>query len=52
VDCAVGLRPCLEASDDNNFIIDEADVTYWGECPACQQAAHSQVTYQTRKENQ
>jgi len=52
VDCALGLRPCLEASDDNNFIIDEADVTYWGECPACQQAATSQVTYQTRKENQ
>ena len=52
VDCAVGLRPCLEASDDNNFIIDEADVTYWGECPVCQQAAHSQVKHQTRKENQ
>ena len=52
VDCAVGLRPCLEASDDNNFIIDEADVTYWGECPKCQQATHSQVKHQTRKENQ
>jgi len=52
VDCAVGLRPCLEASDDNNFIIDEADVTYWGECPKCQQATHSQVKQQTRKENQ
>ncbi|KRO52410.1 MAG: Fur family transcriptional regulator [Ilumatobacteraceae bacterium] len=36
VDCAVGFRPCLEASDDNGFIIDEADVTYWGECPKCQ----------------
>ena len=52
VDCAVGVRPCLEASDNNGFIIDEADVTYWGECPACQQGATSQVTYQTRKENQ
>jgi len=52
VDCAVGLRPCLEASHDNNFIIDEADVTYWGECPKCQQATHSQVKQQTRKENQ
>jgi Fur family ferric uptake transcriptional regulator len=36
VDCAVGLRPCLEASDNNNFIIDEAEVTYWGLCPKCQ----------------
>ena len=36
VDCAVGLRPCLEASDNNNFIIEEAEVTYWGQCPKCQ----------------
>jgi Fur family ferric uptake transcriptional regulator len=36
VDCAVGFRPCLQASDDNGFIIDEADVTYWGECLKCQ----------------
>lgn len=43
VDCAVGARPCLEASNDNGFIIDEADVTYWGECPACQQATTSQI---------
>ena len=52
VDCAVGARPCLEASDNNGFIIDEADVTYWGECPACQDATTSQITNQTRKENQ
>ena len=35
VDCAVGHRPCLEASDDHGFAIDEAEVTYWGLCPAC-----------------
>jgi Fur family ferric uptake transcriptional regulator len=35
VDCAVGLRPCLEASDPNGFVIDEAEVTYWGTCPDC-----------------
>ncbi|WP_420443457.1 Fur family transcriptional regulator [Candidatus Poriferisodalis sp.] len=35
VDCAVGYRPCLEASDDNGFTIDEAEVIYWGYCPAC-----------------
>lgn len=52
VDCAVGARPCLEASDNNGFVIDEADVTYWGECPACQEASTSQVKHQTRKENQ
>ena len=35
VDCAVGETPCLTASDDQGFSIDEAEVTYWGMCPAC-----------------
>ena len=35
VDCAVGTAPCLTASDDHGFAIDEAEVTYWGLCPAC-----------------
>ena len=37
VDCAVGYTPCLTASDDHGFTIDEAEVVYWGLCPACQQ---------------
>ncbi|MEI2778360.1 MAG: Fur family transcriptional regulator [Tetrasphaera sp.] len=35
VDCAVGERPCLTASDDHGFAIDEAEVVYWGLCPDC-----------------
>ena len=35
VDCAVGEAPCLTASDDRGFSIDEAEVIYWGLCPAC-----------------
>ncbi|MGD9959133.1 Fur family transcriptional regulator [Nocardioides sp.] len=35
VDCAVSATPCLTASDDHGFAIDEAEVTYWGVCPAC-----------------
>ncbi|MFN8157538.1 MAG: Fur family transcriptional regulator [Candidatus Nanopelagicales bacterium] len=35
VDCAVDYRPCLVASDDHGFLIDEAEVTYWGVCPDC-----------------
>jgi Fur family ferric uptake transcriptional regulator len=35
VDCAVGEAPCLTASDDRGYSIDEAEVTYWGLCPAC-----------------
>src|SRR5262245_32244198 len=30
VDCAVGKAPCLTASDDRGFSIDEAEVIYWG----------------------
>jgi Fur family ferric uptake transcriptional regulator len=36
VDCAVGEPGCLEPSDRRGFSIDEAEVTYWGLCPACQ----------------
>ncbi|MFD0926519.1 Fur family transcriptional regulator [Williamsia deligens] len=35
VDCAVGEAPCLHASDDHGFSIDEAEVIYWGTCPDC-----------------
>ena len=35
VDCAVGDTPCLTASDDHGYVIDEAEVVYWGLCPAC-----------------
>jgi Fe2+ or Zn2+ uptake regulation protein len=35
VDCAVGDTPCLNASADHGFTIDEAEVTYWGFCPDC-----------------
>jgi Fur family ferric uptake transcriptional regulator len=35
VDCALGEAPCLKASDDAGYLIDEAEVIYWGICPAC-----------------
>jgi Fe2+ or Zn2+ uptake regulation protein len=35
VDCAVGPAPCLTASDDHGFVIDEAEVIYRGLCPNC-----------------
>jgi len=34
VDCAVGHTVCLEPSDTQGFALDEAEVTYWGLCPA------------------
>ena len=41
VDCAVGDAPCLTASDDHGFSIDEAEVIYWGLCPDCSTARSS-----------
>lgn len=41
VDCAVGEAPCLEASDDRGYSIDEAEVVYWGLCPDCVRARAS-----------
>lgn len=35
VDCAVGYTPCLTASHDAGYRIDEAEVVYWGACPEC-----------------
>ncbi|QNE16787.1 transcriptional repressor [Kribbella qitaiheensis] len=35
VDCAHGSAPCLTASEDHGFVIDEAEVVYWGLCPDC-----------------
>ena len=38
VDCAVGEAPCLEPSHTQGFVLDEAEVTFWGLCPQCQAA--------------
>lgn len=35
VDCATGAAPCLHASDEAGYLIDEAEVTFWGLCPQC-----------------
>jgi Fur family transcriptional regulator, stress-responsive regulator len=39
VDCAVGEAPCLTPSDDRGFILNEAEVIYWGLCADCSSAA-------------
>ena len=41
VDCAVGDTPCLTATDDSGYEIDEAEVIYWGRCPECLAASAS-----------
>jgi Fur family transcriptional regulator, stress-responsive regulator len=41
VDCAAGGRPCLSLADDLGFEVDEAEVVFWGVCPACNAAEGS-----------
>jgi Fe2+ or Zn2+ uptake regulation protein len=41
IDCAVGEQPCLSPSDAGGFVIDEAEVTFWGLCPSCQTTSTS-----------
>ena len=43
VACSLGYRPCLEASEDHGFTVDEAEVIYWGTCPDCQSAVDGAV---------
>ncbi|MEE3850127.1 Fur family transcriptional regulator [Gordonia sp. LSe1-13] len=35
VDCAVGAAPCLTPSEHHGFVLDEAEVIYWGFCADC-----------------
>src|SRR5215217_4439397 len=36
VDCAVGAAPCLSPSGASGFVVDEAEVVFWGLCSTCQ----------------
>ena len=39
VDCVIGQAPCLHPSAAAGFVIDTAEVTFWGLCPSCQGSA-------------
>ena len=42
VDCVVGVAPCLEPSATAGFVLDEAEVVFWGLCPVCARHGHYQ----------
>jgi Fe2+ or Zn2+ uptake regulation protein len=44
VDCIVGEPPCLSPPDAGGFVVDEAEITFWGMCPACQALASEAET--------
>ncbi|MEX5717140.1 Fur family transcriptional regulator [Geodermatophilus maliterrae] len=35
VDCATAEAPCLTPPGDVDFLVDEAEVIYWGRCRSC-----------------
>lgn len=39
IECEVGEPPCLNPSDLHGYVLDEAEVTFWGICPDCQNKA-------------
>lgn len=39
IDCAMGPSPCLTPSQTHGFAVDEAEITFWGLCPACSDSA-------------
>lgn len=41
VDCAVGATPCLTpGTTPAGFVLDEAEVTWWGTCSSCTSQPH------------
>lgn len=49
VDCAHGSAPCLSIPDSHGFVVDEAEVTFWGLCPDC--TVHDPRTAHPMKEH-
>lgn len=49
VDCAVDRTPCLTPSDDAGYVIDEAEVIYWGRCPDCAGATRRRRKFQPER---
>ena len=41
-------RPCLDPSEAHGFVVDEAEVVFWGLCPACQGTRDGYPTHPPR----
>jgi Fur family ferric uptake transcriptional regulator len=46
IDCVEGAAPCIVPGDAGGFVVDEAEVTFWGLCPSCQGNQKLQATMQ------
>lgn len=34
-ECHIGAAPCLTPTSTHGFVIDEAEIIFWGLCPSC-----------------
>lgn len=50
IDCVVGSAPCVVPGGAGGFIVDEAEVTFWGICPECQARDDQIRSPQSKKE--
>jgi Fe2+ or Zn2+ uptake regulation protein len=39
IECVAGPAPCLAVPDERGFVVEEAEITFWGRCPECAAAA-------------
>lgn len=44
VDCVVGAAPCLTPGDAHGFLVDEAEVVFWGVCPGCRATSRKEAS--------
>jgi Fur family transcriptional regulator, stress-responsive regulator len=44
VDCAIGAAPCLDPSDSQGFVVEEAEIVFWGLCAECVSASHDSAS--------
>ena len=43
IDCVIGDPPCVTPADAGGFVVDEAEVTFWGLCPDCQTTTEESI---------
>jgi Fur family ferric uptake transcriptional regulator len=36
--CVTGPAPCLDPAESGGFLVDDAEVVFWGLCPDCRAA--------------
>ncbi|KAA0099794.1 transcriptional repressor [Mycolicibacterium sp. P1-18] len=51
VDCVSGEAPCLTPQTTKGFVVDEAEVTFWGTCTSCSDTVDGAQAPSPRKEN-